>query len=246
MPRLAVIGGTGLNQWPGLRVTETRSVSTPYGEASAPVVRGEIDGCDAWFLARHGQGHKIPPHRINYRANLWALRELGVEEIIAVAAVGSIARWFEPASIAVPGDLIDYTWGREHSYADGTEGADLLHVEFSDPYSERVRQRLIDAASASGTAIAGEGVMAVTQGPRLETPAEIRRYAQDGCDMVGMTGMPEAALARELSLHYACLAVSVNWAAGLATGGIHDEIERTVQQGMNRVVAVLRQALVTA
>ncbi|HEX4871428.1 MAG TPA: S-methyl-5'-thioinosine phosphorylase [Nevskiaceae bacterium] len=242
---LALIGGTGFNQWEGLQTEERREILTPYGPASAPLLRGRLGDAAVWFLARHGEGHRIPPHAINYRANLWALREVGVTRVIAIAAVGAIAADFPPGAIALPHDLIDYTWGREHSYADGRPGSGLQHVELSAPYAPALRQALLAAATRSGTSCLDGGVMAVTQGPRLETPAEIRRLRQDGATMVGMTGMPEAALAAELGLAYACLAVSVNWAAGLspAGAGIHDEIHQSLATGMDRVRRVLAAAL---
>ncbi|WP_028006831.1 S-methyl-5'-thioinosine phosphorylase [Solimonas flava] len=241
---IAVIGGTGMNQWPGLDIERRLVVDTPYGPASAPLLEGRVYGTRAIFLARHGEGHKIPPHAINYRANLWALHQAGVKSVIAIAAVGGIAPWFKPGEIAVPADLVDYTWGREHSYSDGRPGSTLQHAEFAEPYAPALRRALIEAAARAATPLAGEGVLAVTQGPRLETVAEIRRCARDGCDMVGMTGMPEAALARELGLDYACLAVSVNWGAGVqGVGDIHAEIAQSIEAGMVRVRAVLGQLL---
>ena len=244
MTTIAVIGGTGMNQWPGLEIDQQHQLDTPYGAPSAPLLEGRVYGTRAIFLARHGEGHKIPPHCINYRANLWALRELGVQQVVAIAAVGAIAPWFAPGAIAVPDDLIDYTWGREHTYSDGRAGSQLHHVEFTQPYAPGLRQRLLDAAAASDTPVAGAGVLAVTQGPRLESAAEIRKYAREGCDMVGMTGMPEAALARELHMAYACLAVSVNWAAGVqGLGDIHAEIAQSIEDGMAKVRAVLAKAL---
>lgn len=239
---LAVIGGTGMNQWPGLEIERRFEVETPYGAASAPLLEGRVYGIRAIFLARHGEGHKIPPHAINYRANLWALQHVGVRSVVAVAAVGGIASWFPPGGVAVPADVLDYTWGREHTYSDGRPGAGLDHVEFTEPYSARVRAELIAAARAENIEL-GEGVMAVTQGPRLESAAEVRRIQRDGGDMIGMTGMPEAALARELGLDYASLAVSVNWAAGFGSGAIHAQIHESLDAGMARVRAILARAL---
>ncbi|MBI2383833.1 MAG: S-methyl-5'-thioinosine phosphorylase [Gammaproteobacteria bacterium] len=242
MAKVAVIGGTGMNRWPGLEIVRQQSFDTPCGAPSAPVAFGRYAGVEVAFLARHGEGHKLPPHRINYRANLWALREAGVKSVVAVAAVGGIAAELPPAAVAVPHDLVDYTWGREHTYCDGVV-LPLKHAEFTEPYAPRLREALLDGARRAGVAVVPRGVMGVTHGPRLETPAEIRRMRQDGCDMVGMTGMPEAALARELDLDYAALALSVNWAAGLGSGDIHGEIETFIAEGMAKVRAVLTEAL---
>jgi 5'-methylthioinosine phosphorylase len=242
MSAIAVIGGTGMNQWPGLTVRRMQPVSTPYGNPSAPLVYGRVHGVDVIFLARHGVGHWIPPHRINYRANLRALKDAGVRSVVAIAAVGGIAKSMKPAAVAVPDDVIDYTWGREHTYSDGID-APLQHVDCSEPYTPRVRRALLAGARRAGVKLVDGGVMGVTQGPRLESPAEIARMKRDGCAMVGMTGMPEAALAAELELDYGALAVSVNWAAGLGSGDIHGQIERTVAEGMRKVRAVLAKAL---
>jgi 5'-deoxy-5'-methylthioadenosine phosphorylase len=242
MNSVAIIGGTGMNQWPGLTIQRLQPVGTPYGEPSAPLTYGRIYGTEVIFLPRHGEGHKVPPHLINYRANLWALKDAGVRSVIAIAAVGGIARTMAPAAVAVPEDLVDYTWGREHTYFDGVR-APLQHVDFSQPYAPRVRKALLSAGKKASVKLVGGGVMGVTQGPRLESPAEIARLKRDGCTMVGMTGMPEAVLAREAELDYAALAVSVNWAAGLGSGDIHGEIERTLEAGMRKVRAVLGKAL---
>lgn len=246
MKKIAVIGGTGMNQWPGLVIASQREMMTPYGAASAPLVSGHIDGHPVLFLARHGEGHKLPPHAINYRANIRALKDAGVDQIVAIAAVGAITEWFAPGEIALPRDVLDYTWGREHTYSDGAPGSELHHVEFTYPYTPSMREALYAAAAAADVCVSGAGVMAVTQGPRLETPAEIDRLRRDGCDMVGMTGMPEAALAAELAIGYACLAVSVNWAAGIGSGGIHDEIRECIERGMSKVQATLASFLKNA
>ena len=242
MAAVAVIGGTGMNEWPGLAVQRLQPVGTPYGDPSAPLIYGRIHGVEVIFLARHGEGHKLPPHLINYRANLWALKDAGVRWVVAIAAVGGIARSMRPAAVAVPDDVIDYTWGREHTFFDGVR-APLQHVDFSEPYAPALRRALLAAAAKAKVRLVDGGVMGVTQGPRLESPAEIARLKRDGCTMVGMTGMPEAALAREAGLDYAALAVSVNWAAGLGSGDIHGEIERTIAEGMKKVRAVLGKAL---
>lgn len=240
--RLGVIGGTGMDRWPGLEIDRNEVIETPYGTPSAALQLGRIHGVHALFLARHGDSHAIPPHRVNYRANLWALQHCGVRSVIAIAAVGSMAQWLPPGQVAVPADLIDYTWGRDQTYSDSAD-APLQHVEFTAPYSARIRRELLHAALSKRLDIAEGGVLGVTQGPRLETAAEVQRLQRDGCDMVGMTGMPEAALARELTLDYACLAVSVNWAAGLGQDDIHGEIEQSIERGMVKVQAVLAGAL---
>ena len=244
-PTIAVIGGTGMNTWPGLEIIQRLDVSTAVGKPSAPLIIGRIAGVEALFLARHGEGHKIPPHAINYRANLKALADAGATQVIAIAAVGAMAPWFAPGEIALPTDLIDYTHGRAHTFSDGEPGSPLEHVELAHPYSPRLREALFAASVSAGVKVFDEGVMAVTQGPRLETPAEIRRLVRDGADMVGMTGMPEASLAAELGLAYASIAVSVNWAAGLspAGAGIHDEIHASIASGMAKVQALLAAAL---
>lgn len=240
---VALIGGTGIDEWPGFQADDTLELETPYGVPSAPLLHGWVHGAQVIFLARHGHRHSLPPHRINYRANMWALKHAGIRSVVAVAAVGGIAPWMSPARVAIPADLVDYTYGRLHTYSDN-QHEPLRHVEFTDPYSERIRGQLLQAARIQGIDAADGGVLAVTQGPRLETAAEIRRLRRDGCDMVGMTGMPEAALARELDLDYACLAVCVNWAAGVGNGGsIHAEIDHSLEAGMNGVLQILSRAV---
>lgn len=210
---LALIGGTGLYRFPGLEDVERFAVDTPYGHPSDAIVVGRAGGHRIAFLARHGEGHTIPPHRVNYRANVWALHHLGVRRVVGVNAVGGIRADMGPRVVAVPDQIIDYTSDRLTSFCD-VAGAEVKHVDFSEPYSEPLRTDLLDAARRSGIAVVDGGCYGATQGPRLETRAEIARLRRDGCDLVGMTGMPEAVLARELDLHYACLALVANWAAG--------------------------------
>ncbi len=241
---LGLIGGTGLNQLAGLEALEQHSLDTPYGSPAAPVQVGRIGQLPLAFLPRHGLGHKLPPHAINYRANIHALHQLGVTRIVGVAAVGGISAHMAPGELVLPHDLIDYTWGREHSYSMDGESP-LQHIEFSPPYSPALREALLHSAQRQSVLLRQQAVHGITQGPRLETTAEIRRLGRDGCDIVGMTGMPEAALAAELGIPYACLAVVVNWAAGIGQGAIHAEIERFVEQGMDkarRVIEGLSQA----
>ena len=239
----AIIGGSGLTQLQGLALDRQASVQTPYGAASAPIQCGTYAGREVLFLARHGHPHCIPPHRVNYRANLWALKQAGAEAFIAVNAVGGIHPAMGSGHLCVPHQLIDYTWGRAHTFFD--ENLDqVTHVDFTHPYDEALRERLIGAARALGYPHSGQGVYAATQGPRLETVAEIARLERDGCDIVGMTGMPEAALARELGLPYACLALVVNPAAGKSAGVITmAEIEQALDAGMGQVKAILAQVL---
>jgi len=240
---LAVIGGSGLTQFPGLESAARRAVRTPYGEPSGALTLGTIAGREVMFLARHGYGHTIPPHRINYRANLWALHAQGAREVVAVATAGGIGASFAPGVLAAPDQLIDYTHGREATFFDGS-GRGATHIDFTQPYSDALRQRVLLAARDAGVAIRDGGVYACTQGPRLETAAEINRLARDGCDMVGMTGMPEAALARELGLQYAAIAAVVNHAAGRgdSTGRIDlARAEALSRDMMRQVIAVINK-----
>lgn len=235
---LAIIGGTGLNQLQGLQINETKWFATSYGDPSAAIQFGTLEDFPVVFMARHGEPHKIAPHLINYRANIDALRQAGVTRIIAVNAVGGIAEKLGPAQVAVPDQIIDYTYGREHTFFDGEQ---LEHVDFSYPYSESLRAQLIHTAQTLGITISTTGVYGATQGPRLETAAEIARCARDGCTMVGMTGMPEAVLAREAGLEYACIALSVNWAAGITESIITmEEIEAAIDEGMGKIREILQ------
>ncbi|HET7921335.1 MAG TPA: S-methyl-5'-thioinosine phosphorylase [Gammaproteobacteria bacterium] len=242
MTDLAIIGGTGLTSLKGLEITRREMVYTPWGEPSGPLTYGRFAGRDVVFLARHGYAHTIPPHRVNYRANLWALESSGVRRVLAIAAVGGIRADLSPGAIAFPDQLIDYTWGRAHTYFE-EELKQVTHVDFTHPYDAALRMQLIESAGAADLRFVRDGTYAATQGPRLETAAEIARLERDGCDMVGMTGMPEAALARELKLAYACCAVVANRAAGKGGEDIHAEIERYLRQGMEQVRALLAALL---
>ena len=214
MTTLAIIGGTGLARMEGLTVTRREMVKTPYGAPSCPIVFGELDAQEVAFLPRHGSTHRIPPHRVNYCANIWALNNVGITHIIAVGAVGGICADCSVGSIVIPDQIIDYTHGRENTFFDGGEDP-VEHVDFSFPYNAELRAALINGArTAGGINIVESGTYGATGGPRLETAAEIRRMANDGCTIVGMTGMPEASLAAELGIAYACLGVVVNPAAG--------------------------------
>ncbi|MGN6519232.1 MAG: S-methyl-5'-thioinosine phosphorylase [Dokdonella sp.] len=210
---LALIGGTGLYRFPGLEAAERHAVDTPYGHPSDSVVVGRLGDQRIAFLARHGESHTIPPHRVNYRANVWALHHLGARRVIGVNAVGGIRPDMGPRVVVLPDQIIDYTSERLTSFCD-VAGAEVRHIDFSEPYTATLRRDLLAAAARAGVAIVDGGCYGATQGPRLETRAEIARMRRDGCDLVGMTGMPEAALARELELDYACIALVANWAAG--------------------------------
>ncbi|WP_101759608.1 S-methyl-5'-thioinosine phosphorylase [Oceanicoccus sp. KOV_DT_Chl] len=234
---LAIIGGTGLNDFQqGATVGERL---TPYGETSAAIIQTQLNGRDVVFLARHGSPHRIPPHKVNYRANLWALKQLGVDRVLAVNAVGGIHPSMPAGAIVIPDQLVDYSYDREHTFFDGVaigdQAAALEHVDFSYPYSASLRQALLSAAEHIGLAVSDKAVYAVTQGPRLETAAEINRLERDGCDIVGMTAMPEAVLARELGIDYASICLVVNPAAGRSSTLITmDDIHRVIASGMGR------------
>ena len=243
MAELAIIGGTGLTTLKNLEIKKREVMRTPYGEPSGPLVHGQLCDKDVVFLPRHGHGHTIPPHMVNFRANIWALKQTGVHSVIAVAAVGGIEAGLKPTMLAFPDQIIDYTWSRKHTYFE-SDLSEVTHVDFTQPYSEPVRRLLIDAATELGIAFAAGGTYGATQGPRLETAAEIDRMEKDGCTLVGMTGMPEAALARELELRYACCAVVANRAAGRGDGEISlDAIDDNLTQGMENVRRLLETAI---
>ncbi len=239
MSKLAIIGGTGLSRMKGLNITATESIETPFGDPSANFVHGNINGKEIVFLARHGNPHTIPPHKINYRANIWGLKKLGVTDIIAVAAVGGITPQMKPAHIVIPDQIIDYSYEREHTFF-SDELETVTHIDFTFPYNQILRDNLIQTATQLKLSISTSATYGCTQGPRLESAAEIKRMEQDGCDLVGMTGMPEAALAKERGINYATIAVVVNWAAGKSEGEITmPEIEIHLEKGMGNVLNLL-------
>jgi len=236
---LAVIGGSGLTRLDGLNIVKREKITTDFGIPSADLSFGTFDGRDIVFLARHGDDHGLPPHKINYRANIWALKTVGAKEIIGVAAVGGITQCAAPGKIVLPDQLIDYTSGRDVTYYHGAESS-VMHVDFSWPYSREIRAKLIRAAREIDINVMVDGTYGCTNGPRLETSAEISRMEKDGCDLVGMTGMPEASLAREAGLEYACCAVVANWAAGKTDTEITmREIERNLAQGLEDTLSLL-------
>lgn len=244
---LAVIGGSGLSRLASLEVTERKAVWTPYGEPSGPLTLGRLGGRSVVFLARHGYGHTIAPHEVNYRANLWALREARVTAVVSVASVGGIRDDLGPGTLAVPHQILDYTWGRHATFHEGA-GAPVTHIDFTEPYSAALRNRILQAAAVCGERVVDGSVYAAMQGPRLETAAEITRLERDGADLVGMTGMPEAALARELELDYAALAVVANYAAGRGESArriVLDQIASVLAGAMGRVRRIIEQIAVT-
>jgi 5'-methylthioinosine phosphorylase len=243
MDKYAIIGGTGLTQLQGLTIRDAMFIDTPYGAPSAEILRGSYAGREVLFLARHGHPHRIPPHEVNYRANLWALRQAGANTILAINAVGGITDNLKTGCFCIPDQIIDYTSSRQHTLYEG-ELDHVTHVDFSYPYDAELRRRLIAAVAASGYSCNNHGVYGCTQGPRLETAAEIKRMERDGCDVVGMTGMPETVLARELGLRYACLALVVNPAAGKSSGVITmAQIDAALNAGMSKVKIILARML---
>ena len=237
---IGLIGGSGLSQLEGLVLEQQMQRETPFGEPSAPLIIGRYADKTVAFLPRHGEHHTIPPHLINYRANIWALHQLGVEQILAVASVGGITDTYMPGTIALPDQLIDYSWGRESSFTSEDFSADK-HIDFTYPFDETLRQQIQLAANSEEMTVIDGGTYAVTQGPRLETAAEIQRLKNDGADMVGMTAMPEAALARELNIAYASIAVVANQAAGLSSHPLTIEaILDTMEESMGQVRRLLK------
>jgi 5'-deoxy-5'-methylthioadenosine phosphorylase len=242
---LAIIGGSGLTRLSTLAVAHREVVRTPYGEPSSALVFGQVAGRDVVFLARHGHGHTIPPHRVNYRANLWALHKSGVASILAVASVGAIASEYVVGDLVLPHQLIDYTSGRETTFFDGGD-REVVHVDFTHPYTESLRERCRAGARAAGISIHDGGVYGAVCGPRLETAAEIDRLARDGATVVGMTGMPEAVLARELGLAYASISVVVNHAAGRRDSALAismESIAAVLETAMDKVRSLIDEVV---
>ena len=231
---IAVIGGSGLTQLANLEITRRQIVRTPYGEPAGPLTFGRIGEREIVFLARHGYGHTLAPHEVNYRANLWAIHAQKVTRVVAIATVGGISANLGAGTIAVPDQIIDYTWGRPSTYFEGAEQP-VTHIDFTYPYNEELRKLAIASAKEAGVAVVDGGTYAAVQGPRLETKAEIDRLERDGATMVGMTGMPEAALARELGLEYATIAVVANYAAG------RGDSERAI--ALDKIQVILDEAL---
>ena len=239
MAELAIIGGTGLPRLEGLEIERREVMHTPYGEPSGAITYGNLCGTEVAFLPRHGYGHTIPPHMVNYRANLWCLQSKGISKVISICAVGGIREDIVPGALIIPDQIIDYTWSRHHTFFE-KDLASVTHIDFTEPYCQEMRAALISAAREAGVSVIESGTYGASQGPRLETAAEINRMESDGCHMVGMTGMPEAILAREIDLDYAMIAVVSNAAAGRSGVEISvDEIMSNLQMGMNKARALL-------
>ena len=244
MDKIGIIGGSGLSTLTPLEELRREVAYTPYGPPSGPLTHGRLYGREITFLARHGYGQTIPPHKVNYRANLWALNTLGVNRVIAVSSVGGIRADLVAGALAVPEQIIDYTTGRACTFFE--QDLELVtHIDFTEPYDAALRAALLDGAATAGVPIVAGGVYAAVQGPRLETAAEVTRLERDGADMVGMTGMPEAALARELGIAYATLAVVSNRAAGRGKTPIHAEIDAHLRAALAHVLKVLEHTLQT-
>jgi len=239
-----IIGGSALSDIEQLESARRETMNTPYGPPSSPLLRGRIDGHDIVFIHRHGFEHNIAPHEINYRANLYAMKLSGVSHVIAVGAVGGITEHMMPITLVTPDQIIDYTWGRKQTFSEASAEA-VRHVDFTWPYDDGLREAISRSAVALQLPLVTRGVYAAVQGPRLETAAEIARMERDGCDIVGMTAMPEAALARELGIRYACIAVVVNWAAGKGsqTAVSLSEIDENIRRGMSSVRQLLAHTL---
>ncbi|MDP1593739.1 MAG: S-methyl-5'-thioinosine phosphorylase [Gallionella sp.] len=238
---LAIIGGRGLTELANLNVTHRQVMRTPYGEPSGAFLFGMLNQHEIIFLARHGYGYTIPPHLVNYRANLWALREQGVTDVVSVATVGGIRADLTPGTLIVPDQIIDYTHGRDATFFN-TRNTSYRNIDFTLPYSPVLRSRILRGAEQVRQPCLDGGVYAATQGPRLDSIAEINRYERDGADMVGMTGMPETALARELEMNYASIAVVVNYTAGRGDSQENINMENvaaTARNAMERVRNIL-------
>ncbi|HSH97367.1 MAG TPA: S-methyl-5'-thioinosine phosphorylase [Methyloradius sp.] len=243
---LGIIGGTGLTQLANLTITGRQLIRTPYGEPSGPLLFGEMCGHPVIFLARHGNGHTIPPHVVNYRANMWALQSEGVTDIVAVATVGGIHEALKPSTVALPDQIIDYTHDRKNTFYDGVDKL-VKHIDFTEPYSAKLRDLCKQAAKVADESLIDGGVYACVQGPRLETAAEINRLERDGATMVGMTGMPEAVLARELEINYAAICPVANYAAGRGNSlhGIkYEDIGAVLDETMHRVRNLIEQVVI--
>jgi len=243
MPKIAIIAGTALAHLSQFTLQEEKIMATPFGEPSAAFKIGHLQGVEVVLLARHGVPHRILPHRVNYRANLFALKELGVQSVLAVGAVGGITHSMKAGTLQVPHQAIDYTYNRAHTFFDETGEDFTNHVDFTEPFTERLRQIYLKTAKDLNITVLSHSIVAVVQGPRLETAAEIDKMERDGCDIVNMTIMPEAVLARELSIEYGLLTIVVNRAAGRMDGEITmDDIIKTRDEAAGNINRILVNA----
>ena len=242
--KIGIIGGSALDAIANLEVSHREMVNTPFGATTSPVLFGKLNGDEIVFIHRHGFDHTIAPHEINYRANIWALREFNVSHIVATAAVGGITEHMSPKTLVIPDQIIDYTYSRSQTFYENNQKP-VVHVEFTWPYDEALRGLLIESAISANMDVVSRGTYGAVQGPRLETAAEIRRLERDGCDIVGMTAMPEAVLARELDMKYVCCAMVVNWAAGKGSDdvSIYDSITENLNTAKTSIHALLAVAL---
>ena len=240
---LAIIGGSGLSQLGNLKIELRKVARTPYGEPSGPLTFGRVGGRDVVFLARHGYGHTVAPNEVNYRANLWALKEEGVAGVVSVASVGGIRKDLGPGALVLPDQIIDYTWGRPGTFYEGP-GAPVTHIDLTEPYTPELRLRILRAAADCGEAVTDGCVYAATHGPRLENAAEIERLERDGADGVGMDAMAAGAGRGGVGLQSAALAVVANFAAGRgasARGVAIEQIESVLAAAMGRVRGILEE-----
>ena len=239
MTKLAIIGGTGLTSIQDLNITKKEVVQSPFGAPSGILQTGELFGNEVLFLPRHGPSHTIPPHKVNYRANLWVLKQAGVDTIIAVNAVGGIDSSYEDGQLVIPDQIIDYTTSRTNTFFE--EGLkEVVHIDFTEPYCQSLRDKIIKSCQSLSVKSINKATYAATEGPRLETAQEVNRLERDGNDIIGMTGMPEAALARELDICYACIAVVANQAAGRSDKEITMEM---ISQNLNIGIDTVRKVL---
>jgi 5'-methylthioadenosine phosphorylase len=242
--KIGLIGGSGVYQLDGLNVRATRTMETPFGSPSAPLIAGEIEGREVVFLPRHGANHEIPPHRINFRANIAAFQQLGVERIFSIGAVGGLHADWKPGTIVIPDQIIDMTFGaRSGTFFDN---GSVMHIDFSQPYCPHLRQTILNAARTIEEPAISSGTYICTNGPRLESAAEIKYYAMIGADIVGMTAMPEAALAREAEICYGGLCIVTNPAAGLKDENLTaTEVIAAMKNASERLRVLLRATILS-
>jgi 5'-methylthioadenosine phosphorylase len=234
---LGIISGSGLYELKGLKVKESLDIDTPYGKPSSFIMKCEYEGRVIHFLPRHGRSHSIPPHKVNYRANIWALKELGVQRIISVSAVGGINKDYTPGRIVIGDQIMDFTKNRINTFFDSS---DVVHVDFTYPFCDDMRKIMIETVGRIKMDVVKEGIYIAVEGPRLETASEIEHYRSAGADIVGMTGMPEAVLAREAEICYAGIYVVTNYAAGIKEGKLTtDEVVETMKGSMDKIKELL-------